>query len=92
MGISYSTAKRWFRSDVSFQNLYNAYRQEWLSELEIEYRKRALAKSDILLIFMLKSLAPERYDDQIRKARFMEREQIDNASTEVRVEFVDAMV
>lgn len=65
----YDTARRWL-SDPIFKKYLDQLKVERREMLEAIAFKRASEKSDTLLIFLLKSLAPEQYDDAIRLRKY----------------------
>jgi hypothetical protein len=69
--VPYSTARLWLKTKP-FQQYLEKLRTDRLEALEAVAVKRAIEKSDMLLIFMLKSLAPEKYDDAIRQRRYVD--------------------
>jgi hypothetical protein len=71
-GVPYSTARLWLKTKP-FQQYLDKLKQDRLEALEAVAVKRAIDKSDMLLIFMLKSLAPEKYDDAIRQRKYAEQ-------------------
>ena len=46
-------------------------REQWHEGLRAVAMKRAAEKSDVLLIFLLKSLKPDLYDDELRKTKYL---------------------
>lgn len=71
VGVDYSTVKRWFQHDAAFRERVEDFRDMWRDQLRAVAFKRASEKSDTLLIFLLKSLEPETYDDQVRNAKYL---------------------
>ncbi len=69
--IGYDTARR-LHADPSFQEQIDELERIRIEDLEEIGILRARAKSDVLLIFFLKAFNPEKYDDNIRKKRFMD--------------------
>lgn len=70
-GIGWTTVKKWFQHDEAFRERVEDFRDMWRDQLRAVAFKRATEKSDTLLIFLLKSLAPEEYDDQVRNAKYL---------------------
>jgi hypothetical protein len=80
--IQWSTVKAWFKNDTEFVERVNEFRDMWLEELRAAAFQRAMAKSDMLMMFMLKSLNPEEYDDNIRRDKW----RIENGATSLDAE------
>jgi hypothetical protein len=71
LGIGWTTVKTWFQKDEAFRERVEEFRDMWRDQLRAVAFKRASEKSDTLLIFLLKSLEPETYDDQVRNAKYL---------------------
>lgn len=71
--ITLDTLKQW-RMDSEFVERYNDAMEQWHEDLRKAAFIRAQQKSDVLLIFMLKALKPDLYDDDIRKANWMAKQ------------------
>jgi hypothetical protein len=69
-GTDRVTLKTW-QQQPAFQAALAEAQEHWFEELRKAALLRAQARSDVLLIFMLKALCPEVYDDNVRKARWM---------------------
>lgn len=69
-GINYDDMAPFFK-DESFLAVLKEAQERWHEELRNVAIERAKQKSDILLIFMLKALKPELYDDDVRKIAWM---------------------
>ena len=54
----------WLQQHDAYRIAFEAAREECIEGLEAECRKRALARSDILLIFLLKANRPTVYRDR----------------------------
>jgi hypothetical protein len=65
-GIDRDTVYSRRQRDERFALAMSAARADAIDTLEAEARRRALATSDTLLIFLLKSLRPEVYREQVR--------------------------
>ena len=65
-GVSREAPYKRARSDPKFAADWAAAREDAIDTLEAEARRRALTKSDLLLIFLLKSLRPEVYRENVR--------------------------
>lgn len=71
LGIGWTTVKRWFQTDEAFRERVEDFRDMWRDQLRAVAFKRATEKSDVLLMFLLKSLEPDTYDDAIRRERYL---------------------
>jgi hypothetical protein len=71
LGIGWTTVKTWFATDPVFKEMVEDFKESWRDNLRAVALKRATEKSDTALIFMLKALDPEMYDDNIRKLRWL---------------------
>lgn len=60
-----------WRDNPEFNAALDAAVDRWYEELRRSAFIRAQQKSDVLLIFLLKALKPELYDDDIRKAKWL---------------------
>ena len=65
VGIARSTWYTWLKEDEDFAEEVNKAREHVANVLEQEAVKRALAKSDLLIIFLLKGLKPDVYHDRV---------------------------
>jgi hypothetical protein len=63
--IARQTHYDWMRDDPEYPKLFADAEIEAGDELEYEARKRALAGSDTLMIFLLKGIKPEKYKDRV---------------------------
>jgi len=72
-GATHEQLKQW-RQDPEFVERFNEAMEHWHEELRKAAFIRAQQKSDVLLIFMLKALKPDVYDDDIRKANWMAKQ------------------
>ncbi len=70
-GISRDTVNSWFAKDEDFRIAVRAAEEQLYETLLAAAMKRAMEKSDNLLMFLLKSHEPERFDDNIRKAKWL---------------------
>jgi len=73
IGIKMSELKKW-QQDPKFTERLAEATEAWHEDLRRAAFIRAQAKSDVLLIFMLKSLKPDIYDDDVRKANWMAKQ------------------
>lgn len=62
--------QQWLQQE-HFKTALEEATERWFEELRKAAFLRAQAKSDVLLIFLLKALKPETYDDDVRKATWM---------------------
>lgn len=69
-GITRAILKEW-KQDPSFQADLQEAEELWFEELRKAAFIRAQQKSDVLLIFLLKAMKPQVYDDDLRKAQWM---------------------
>jgi hypothetical protein len=63
-GIARCTHYAWLESDPDYKRAFNDAKEDAADALEAEARRRAFAGSDLLLIFLLKGLRPEKYRDR----------------------------
>lgn len=61
--VSPNTIWEWRQDDEEFASRFNALREKDTEQLEKEARRRALKKSDLLMMFLLKGRRPETYRD-----------------------------
>jgi transposase-like protein len=61
-GISRTTAYRWRKKWREFEREWDEALADALDDLKLEARKRAIEKSDPLLMFLLRAHEPETYD------------------------------
>lgn len=64
-GIDRKTAYNHKNNDVDFAARWDDCLQEAADVLEAEAHRRAIAGSDLLIIFLLKGLRPERYRERV---------------------------
>ena len=62
--INRPTVYAWRNSDESFARAWDAALELGADAMEDEARRRALAGSDALMVFMLRALRPERYRER----------------------------
>lgn len=62
--VSRRSVYRWKDSDPAFAAAMDWAREDAIESLELVARERARRKSDLLLIFLLKSLRPDVYGDK----------------------------
>ena len=70
-GVPIQTVYRWFQRDKKFLEKIQQAEKQLFEMLIATGIQRALNKSDTLLMFFLKSHEPERFDDNIRKAKWL---------------------
>jgi hypothetical protein len=70
LGLNNETIGKYF-AEPTFLDLVAKVNERWHEDLRSVAMERARAKSDILLIFLLKSIRPDLYDDEIRKQIYM---------------------
>lgn len=71
LGIGWTTIKTWFANDEKFRERLEEFREMWRDQLRAMAYRRAMEKSDVLLMFLLKSLEPETYDDATRRDKYL---------------------
>jgi hypothetical protein len=70
-GVSREELAEWKADNPKFKNAIKDVEQHWIEELRKMAFMRAQTKSDVLLMFLLKALQPEVYDDDVRKQQFV---------------------
>jgi hypothetical protein len=65
-GISRTEAYREYQTDAAFKARWDEAKENAIDVLEGEARRRSIASSDTLLIFLLKSLRPDTYRETVR--------------------------
>ena len=65
VGIGRTTWYRWIREDKDFAAVVENAREMVADDLESEAVRRAKNGSDVLLIFLLKGLKPEKYGNRV---------------------------
>lgn len=66
-GVNTATVLTWRTEDEDFRKKYDEVKDNFVTLLEDAMMKRALSgKSDLALMFMLKAMNPEKYDDKAR--------------------------
>jgi len=63
-GISRKTAYQWKKQDKTFSEKWKDAKEDAIEMLEYEARVRAMESSDVLLMFLLKALKPEKYRER----------------------------
>jgi hypothetical protein len=64
VGLSRQCHYKWMKEDPVYPEAFKLAEESSVAELETAARDRALKGSDTLMIFLLKSLRPEKYKDQ----------------------------
>lgn len=71
IGIQPDTAWEWFKRDAKFRKQVDLRLEEFYDGLWARLMDRATEKSDTAAMFLLKERYPERFDDNIRKAKWL---------------------
>ena len=75
IGIDESCHYRWIADDEEYKLAFQAIKKEVdsnrLEENLVEVHRRGLEKSDLLLMFETKALAPEIYREKVSESRFI---------------------
>ena len=89
VGVSERTASTWHKSEEFLEK-----KEAWIQFLEESILEallqRAVEKDNTAAIFLLKSIKPELYDDQIRKLKYMADNDIQESKPEVNFVITDA--
>lgn len=78
VGLHRNTLRAWLQNDEEFKKRLNRARLEFKVELEAEGYKRALHGDGKLLMEFLAAIDPETYDSQIRKAKWLKDQGMDD--------------
>ena len=70
-GVSRDTLLRWQTDDPDFKKDFEEIQNHWVEDLRRTAFLRAQAKSDVLLMFLLKALQPQVFDDDVRKQQYV---------------------
>jgi hypothetical protein len=84
-GVHRATIYNWLKADPAFSDAWQAAGEDAVERLELEARRRAMATSDTLLTFLLKSLRPERYREHL-DVRFDLRQEAERIASRVGVD------
>ena len=84
-GVHRATIYNWLKADPAFCDAWQAAGEDAIERLELEARRRAMASSDTLLTFLLKSLRPERYREHL-DVRFDLRQEAERIASRVGVD------
>ena len=74
--IQPDTMWRWFRRDPIFRAEAEKVLETFYDELWTALVARGIEKSDIAAMFLLKERYPEKFDDNVRKAVYLQKNQI----------------
>lgn len=69
--VSRDTLNDWMLKDEEFKKSLKIAEQHWVEELRKAAFLRAQSKSDVLLMFLLKAMKPEEFDDDVRKQQYV---------------------
>jgi len=69
-GVSRSELEQW-KTELPFQKAYKEAQEDWVEELRKAAMLRATSKSDVLLMFLLKAMKPEVFDEDVRKQQYV---------------------
>ena len=72
LGLTKNVVSSYFK-EPTFLDALSAATEHWHEDLRSVAIERAKTKSDILLIFLLKALRPDLYDDEVRKHVWMDK-------------------
>jgi hypothetical protein len=72
--VNRTTVTKWLNTDPTFKQLYQDARDDAVDILEAVARKRAVAGSDQLLMFLLKALRPDMYRDKASAKQWLRDE------------------
>jgi hypothetical protein len=67
---SRSELEAW-KTEIPFQKAYKEAHEDWVEELRKAAMLRATSKSDVLLMFLLKALKPDVFDEDVRKQQYV---------------------
>jgi hypothetical protein len=70
-GVSRETLDEWKLKDEEFKKSLKIAEEHWVEELRKSAFIRAQSKSDVLLMFLLKAMKPEEFDDDVRKQQYV---------------------
>lgn len=59
-----------WKTQASFQKAYKDAQEDWVEELRKAAMLRATSKSDVLLMFLLKAMRPDVFDEDVRKQQY----------------------
>jgi len=67
--VTRSELDEW-KTQASFQKAYKDAQEDWVEELRKAAMLRATSKSDVLLMFLLKAMRPDVFDEDVRKQQY----------------------
>lgn len=67
--VTRSELEEW-KTQTAFQKAYKEAQEDWVEELRKAAMLRATSKSDVLLMFLLKALRPDVFDEDVRKQQY----------------------
>lgn len=70
-GVPREELDEWKLKDEEFKKSLKIAEQHWVEELRKSAFIRAQSKSDVLLMFLLKAMKPEEFDDDVRKQQYV---------------------
>lgn len=70
-GISRQTVYAWLEQE-DFRDELELAERALLDDLRVTAHARALEKSDVLMIFLMKAIDPSKYDDNVRNRLYVE--------------------
>lgn len=59
-----------WKTQTAFQKAYKDAQEDWVEELRKAAMLRATSKSDVLLMFLLKAMRPDVFDEDVRKQQY----------------------
>lgn len=69
-GATRQELQEWLTDD-NFKKAYKEAQDDWVEELRKAAMLRATTKSDVLLMFLLKAMKPDVFDDDVRKSQYV---------------------
>jgi hypothetical protein len=69
-GANRDELEEW-KTQASFQKAYKEAQEDWVEELRKAAMLRATSKSDVLLMFLLKAMRPDVFDEDVRKQQYV---------------------
>lgn len=68
-GVTRAQLDGW-KTESAFQKAYKDAQEDWVEELRKAAMLRATSKSDVLLMFLLKAMRPDMFDEDVRKQQY----------------------
>lgn len=68
-GVSRAQLDEW-KTQTVFQKAFKDAQEDWVEELRKAAMLRATSKSDVLLMFLLKAMRPDVFDEDVRKQQY----------------------